>query len=674
MYNKKMIAMMLTLSMLAASLAGCAGGDDDDTSDWAISMASDVEVVWVESGWDPIIPNLNAGEMCDVIISAMTKTDERDQVVDFTRAYYTSSQGVIGGSGAASITAVADLNAAGTTIGVQSGTTSDLYANENLGMATISAFEDFPSVITALNNGDVMYAMGDAPVLSLEGTLMVTFSDENFGFAVREDSGELLDALNMAIGAVVDSGEYDTIYGASFDGAVTLADDTTADTATAYPASPSEGSTLTGVLESGQLKVCTDPFYPPFESYDADNNVVGFDADMAHAVVDEIAAHYMGTANHVFVAPVVEPEATTIKIGFLNDATGPIAQFAAPFTYAWTQAQADLNAMGDDYVFEIVEADSGCDGTVAQTAAQTLVDSGVVAVAGAACSGASMGANAVLSAAGIPMISYASTSPALSSDTDHPHFYRIVPSDALQGQAAADMIAASGVSNTAVIHMTNAYGAGLADAFVANMDASHVCTQVGYEETTTDFSTMAQAVVDAGCTSVLLVSYATDGAGIIEELSGLGFSGAIYGADGIAEEGLAAGMSDTTLVDGIIATKPAAAGTPGEVAMVFAALCAQSADCAGGIYTAEAFDAVTIAAFAAFTALATPGLAAGDAVMGTGQGWNGASGTISFLANGDVPAAGFCIGEFSTAADGTVSYDCARSWDPVNGITTATTE
>ena len=61
MYNKKMIAMMLTLSMLAASLAGCAGGDDDDDTDWTITMASDVEAVWVESGWDPIIPNLNAG-------------------------------------------------------------------------------------------------------------------------------------------------------------------------------------------------------------------------------------------------------------------------------------------------------------------------------------------------------------------------------------------------------------------------------------------------------------------------------------------------------------------------------------------------------------------------------------------------------------------------------------
>ena len=112
---------------------------------------------------------------------------------------------------------------------------------------------------------------------------MVTFSDENFGLAVREDSGELLAALDVAIGAVVASGEYDAIYGAWFDGAVTLADDTTADTATEYP-TPTEGSDLTQVLESGDLRLCTDPFYPPFESYDADGNVEGFDADMADAL------------------------------------------------------------------------------------------------------------------------------------------------------------------------------------------------------------------------------------------------------------------------------------------------------------------------------------------------------------------------------------------------------
>ena len=1035
MLDKKMIAMLMTLSMLAASLAGCLGGDD-----WEADPADDLSADIVTSAWDPIIPNLNDGEMCDAIISAMTKTDERDQVVDFTRGYYTSSQGVIGAAGSASISDVSELNAAGTTIAVQSGTTSDLYAQDNLAMATIVAYDDFPSVTAAVSNGEADYAMGDSPVLALSGDLMTTFSDETFGIAVREDSGELLDALNVAITAIVDSGEYDAIFGEWFDGAVVLTDDRDADTATTYP-EPTKGSTLTEVLESGSLKFCSDTAYPPFENLDENGNAVGFDVDIANALVDEIAAHYMGTDNPMFD---VTADAVTIKLGFLNDATGPISQFAAPFTFAWGAAEADLNAMGDDYVFEVIEADSGCNGETATAAAQTLADAGVVAVAGAACSGASMGANAVLSAAGIPMISYASTSPALSDATAYPHFYRIVPSDALQGEAVADMIMASGAMNTAivhmtndygagladsvatnlgsdnvctqlgydqetttdfqsavqavmeagcdsvflgsysadgadivetmavmgaaipifsadgmageaslndytnpavangiqvtkpaaasastttftdacaadsvcsggiyqseaydavmmlghaammedganmgmhvpmvgsgdgydgetgthvfldngdvggsgydvctfhhvptygdyfncdkmwsvtsngvvdapwmgttvkigflndatgpiavyadgfvaasqialglvntvgfssgvqfeivyadsgcngetgtsaaqslvdagvwgvvgaacsgasmgansvlsaagvpqisyastspalsdataypgffrvvpsdaeqgqamaavatadgmdniaVVHMTNDYGAGLADAFVSNMDASHICTQLGYAEDTSDFASAVEAVSNAGCTSVFLVSYAADGAMILEEMATQGVNIPVYGGDGIAEEGLAAGMADASIVDGVIASKPSAGGSMSEVQMVFAALCGAHPDCAGGIYTAEAFDAITMMALSAFTYLTTPGLDAGMAVMAVGQGWDGASGTLSFMANGDVPSSGFCIGEFShndggtpgDASDDSVSYDCVRQWDIINGITT----
>ncbi|MCH1511202.1 MAG: transporter substrate-binding domain-containing protein, partial [Candidatus Thalassarchaeaceae archaeon] len=386
MLDKKMIAMLMTLSMLAAAFAGCLGGEDED-DDWTLMPADDVSADFVTSDWDPIIPNLNDGEMCDAIISAMTKTEERDQVVDFTRGYYTSSQGVIGAAGSAAISDVSDLNAAGTTVAVQSGTTSDLYAQENLAAATIVAYGDFPSVIAAVGNGEADYAMGDSPVLALSGDLMTTFSDETFGLAVREDSGELLDALNVAITAIVDSGEYDAIFGAWFDGAVVLTDDRNDDTATSYP-TPSEGSTLSAVLESGSLMLCSDTAYPPFESLDEDGNAVGFDVDVANALVDEIAAHYMGNDNPVFVAP--EPEAESMKIGMLNPMTGPIAVYAPPFTVSAQMAIDDLNAMGGN--FELVEADSGCDGTVAATAAQALVDAGVVGVAGAACSGASMGA------------------------------------------------------------------------------------------------------------------------------------------------------------------------------------------------------------------------------------------------------------------------------------------
>ena len=140
-----------------------------------------------------------------------------------------------------------------------------------------------------------------------------------------------------------------------------------------------------------------------------------------------------------------------VKIGFLNPATGPLAQDAAGFEYGALQAVIDLNAAQTTTVFEAVVADSGCDGTVGAAAAQSLVDANVVAVAGAACSGASMAANAVLSAAGIPMISYASTNPSLSDATAYPNFFRVVPSDAIQGPAAAAMMVDSGATNPAIL-------------------------------------------------------------------------------------------------------------------------------------------------------------------------------------------------------------------------------
>ena len=125
-------------------------------------------------------------------------------------------------------------------------------------------------------------------------------------------------------------------------------------------------------------------------------------------------------------------------------------------------------------------------------------------------------------------------------------------------------------------------------------------------------------------------------------------------------------MTDQSLLDGIIATKPAAAGAS-EVSMTFQYLCMMNADCAGGIFTAESFDAVTIMAFAAFTMMANPGITMSQAIAGTGAGWSGASGDITFLGNGDVPGAGYCVGTF-TADASSVSYDCTQHWAADTGL------
>jgi len=325
---------------------------------------------------------------------------------------------------------------------------------------------------------------------------------------------------------------------------------------------------------------------------------------------------------------------------------------------------------GNGLQFELVMADSGCSADQAAIGAQTLLDAGVVGVVGAACSGATMAANGVLSAAGVPMISYASTNPGLSDATAYPDFFRVVPSDALQGPALNAVVAADGGTDVALMYMTNDYGSGFADAFTAAHGADNLCASIGYEDTTTDFTSQVQQVIDNSCGSVVLISYAADGAAIVEELSAQSFSGQIFGGDGVAEEGLCASMANVDTCAGIVATKPASA-TPNERSMAFADVCGEIPDCAGGIYTAEAFDAMIIMGYAVFAGASSPeGTPLSMLIAAVGQGFVGASGVHTFGANGDVGGNGYCVGDF-TVTDGTASFDCNRHADvAADGTTT----
>ena len=182
-------------------------------------------------------------------------------------------------------------------LGVQSGTTSDVYAAESLANAEVSGFDTIDLAIEALKQGDVDFVLGDLPTLKFyqadsDGlSIAGSFSEENLGIGVAPGESDLLAAINVALGEIVDSGEYDTIFAASFgDEIVVLTDDTDASTATAYPTEPT--GALADALADGNLTFGTDPYYPPFESYDADNNVVGFDADIAAAIAAKIATEY----------------------------------------------------------------------------------------------------------------------------------------------------------------------------------------------------------------------------------------------------------------------------------------------------------------------------------------------------------------------------------------------
>ena len=361
-----------------------------------------------------------------------------------------------------------------------------------------------------------------------------------------------------------------------------------------------------------------------------------------------------------------EPEAptTNVKIGLLTPQTGPLAVYSAGFEDAAAVAISELNSSQSAYNYELVVADSACDGTQAATAAQSLIDAGVSAIVGAACSGATLGAIAVAAPAGVPMISYASTSPAVTDADDDGRLFRVVPSDAQQAVALSQVVAEAGGSNPAVIYMTNDYGAGLADNFAANTDAS-ICSQVGYDPTegSYDAASLAQAAVDGGCDSVVLMSYATDGAAIMEELQAQGFGGLLFGADGLADSNFQNSFTDVSALHGLIATRPRPGSESGAKSAFESAYSAAGGD-TEGIYTHETFDAVNIIAAAVETARG------GDltsAIASVGSGYDGASGSHTFDANGDVLGTGYEVCGFDVSG-GSPDFECPQIWTADGGL------
>ena len=94
------------------------------------------------------------------------------------------------------------------------------------------------------------------------------------------------------------------------------------------------------------------------------------------------------------------------------------------------------------------------------------------------------------------------------------------------------------------------------------------------------------------------MSYATDGAAIVEALKAQGFSGGIFGGDGIGDAGFSAEFTDASAVTGVVATKP----RPGEDSTAkssFESAYEAAGGDPGGIYTHSTYDAVNIIAKAA---------------------------------------------------------------------------
>lgn len=183
----------------------------------AIADGAALDLVVVDLPFEGILGSLEAGD-CDVVASAVTITDERATQVDFTDSYFDADQSLLVKADRASEFAdLADLE--GGTIGVQSGTTGETYANDNNPGAEVKSFEDSDGLFAALESGDIDAILQDLPVNAYRATqddsvtVIETYpTGEEYGFAVKKGAAELLSFLNDGLMTLRDGGTFDEIY------------------------------------------------------------------------------------------------------------------------------------------------------------------------------------------------------------------------------------------------------------------------------------------------------------------------------------------------------------------------------------------------------------------------------------------------------------------------------
>lgn len=165
--------------------------------------------------FDSIIPELQSGK-AHLGIAGMTVDEDRLKNVDFTDPYTTASQVIIVKEDS-DITKSDDL--AGKYIGVQLGTTGDIYASdyEEQG-ATIERYNKGFEAVQAMLQGKIDAVVIDEEpakvfVSQNEGIKILdeALTVEEYAIAVKKGNTELLEKVNKALNELKESGELQAI-------------------------------------------------------------------------------------------------------------------------------------------------------------------------------------------------------------------------------------------------------------------------------------------------------------------------------------------------------------------------------------------------------------------------------------------------------------------------------
>ena len=187
------------------------GIDAEIAAKIADKLGMKLEIVDME--FDSIITSVET-DVVDMGMAGMTVSDERLLRVDFTSSYATGIQVIIVKEGSA-IKTVDDLYADGATykVGVQLGTTGDIYATDDFGADRVTQFDKGADAVEALKVGDVDCVIIDnEPAKSFVAAntglqiLDTEYAVEEYAIAIKKGNTDLLNKINAALEELIADG------------------------------------------------------------------------------------------------------------------------------------------------------------------------------------------------------------------------------------------------------------------------------------------------------------------------------------------------------------------------------------------------------------------------------------------------------------------------------------
>lgn len=361
--------------------------------------------------------------------------------------------------------------------------------------------------------------------------------------------------------------------------------------------------------------------------------------------------------------------AQEVKVGSVAGVTGPIAELVAPIVAGRNLAAQHVNEQGgllDGRKMTLILADGQCDPKAGVDAGQKVVNvEQVVAVVGASCSGETNGmVQAVTIPAGVVSISDSATAPSITDLDDNDLVFRTAPSDAYQGAALAQLAWSEGFRKLAVTYANDDYNAGIAEVFVEAFTGmgGEITAQQAHEPNKASYRSEVQTLSGGDPEGMALFAYyGGSGITIIRNALETGAFGKFLGADGMYDVSVIEQIGAENLVGNVMFTA-AAADPENDSYPLFAEAYSAATDFdPGAPYASQGYDATFLIALAVEKAGAAdralisaalrevanpPGEAIrpgewekAKALIAAGEDINyeGASGSVDFDENGDVP-------------------------------------